>query len=886
MMAATMDYTQQMQNLPAFVHWLTQRHQRCGGVTEIRVVHEDKRVWCGYFDADHQKELIEDIRPIERPKIPYGEHARCGEAGIYLSMQAVHPDLLARSANRIKQAKIMTSDADISAYCLFAVDVDPIRRSGISATTDEKRAAYEVTERVRAWFAEHNINCIQADSGNGYYLIIPTVTYTSEAVPTACAKAQILLSLLAQKFNAEGAEIDTSIYNASRLLRCFGTKNCKGDSTDQRPHRWSTINLSNVPPDIDLFAMLQGELDAFATEQARITQESRPAQQPTAAHHTPTWSRSDSINVLECVLQAEGLRFRRKAKSGREVFEFEECPVHTDDDGHHYECCVMVGADGKYGARCQHDDKLHWREFKAAIHWDQHAEATKESLGLTQKKNRSAGSPQHLNELAEPACAATFHLTDAGNAERFAMEYTPYLRYVPELDKWIAYDGTRWNAETGDARAVQLGIKMARTMMEQAVRTEETDARERLAKHALKSEGAARVQAMLSLAKNLPSLIMHARALDQDPYLLNVPNGTINLRTGTLRPHNPADMLTKIGPVEYDPGARSEIWESHLKRVTGGKTDLSEFIQVAAGYSATGDTREEVLFLVHGPTAGGKTTTIEALKAALGDYGQTADFETFLKRNQVGGIRNDIARLVGARLVISVEVDEGKQLAEGLVKMLTGGDTVSARFLHHEFFEFKPACKLWLVCNDAPRASDTDDALWRRIIRIPFEYTIPKAERDPQVKVTLKDPAIGGPAVLAWIVQGCTKWRSTGLIVPSSIEQATQAYRESQDPLREFFDDKCVFDPRAWVPVKTLRVAYEAYAQEVGIRFLLGPREFNRRLEARECRGGLRDYQNEVGTIRRTKCWVGIRMRIADDESLESSPTQPEDGQFDEFLPI
>jgi putative DNA primase/helicase len=216
--------------------------------------------------------------------------------------------------------------------------------------------------------------------------------------------------------------------------------------------------------------------------------------------------------------------------------------------------------------------------------------------------------------------------------------------------------------------------------------------------------------------------------------------------------------------------------------------------------------------------------------------------------------------------------------------MITGGDTVSARFLHHEFFEFKPQCKLWLVCNDAPRASDTDDALWRRIIRVPFEYTIPKDERDPQVKATLKDPAIGGPAVLAWIVQGCAKWKSTGLTVPYAIEQATQDYRDSQDPLKEFFDEWCIFEADAKVPVKELRAAYEKYSQEAGIRYPLGPREFNKRLEARECRRTTTKYTNPAGTIYEDiKCWMGVRLATAADK--EPAP-DADSTQCDTDLPF
>jgi len=388
------------ENVAAFLAWITERHRHCGGVTEIRILSGGK-VHCGWYDADHQRELLEAIRPVERQKVPYGEHPRIGEANIYFTMQVVNPDLLARRANRVDLAKTgeATSDADILAYTIFAVDIDPKRIAGVSATAKEKRATYAVKEKVKEWFAEHGIRCIEADSGNGYHLLIPTITYTGGAAVTASEKAHLLLSLLAEKFNTDAVEVDTTISNLSRILKLYGSKAVKGDHTESRPHRWSGIDLSNIPPDIDLFAVLQDELDAFSAKQARATGNVRQAdERPSPARSNPTWSPQDSINVLEHVLRAEGVNFRRKTKGGREVFEFERCPVHTDDDGHSFECCVMVEADGQFSARCQHDDARHWQpDFKAAIGWDKHIQEAKRRLGLVSRGQRRTSS-EHTDE--------------------------------------------------------------------------------------------------------------------------------------------------------------------------------------------------------------------------------------------------------------------------------------------------------------------------------------------------------------------------------------------------------------------------------------------------------------------------------------------------------
>ena len=253
--------------------------------------------------------------------------------------------------------------------------------------------------------------------------------------------------------------------------------------------------------------------------------------------------------------------------------------------------------------------------------------------------------------------------------------------------------------------------------------------RTELATWALRSEAVERIKAMLSLAESEPDIPVEPKCLDADPMLLNCDNGTVDLHTGKLREHRRQDLITKLALVIYDLDARSDLWDEFLSEATGGDDALVIFLQRAAGYSLTGDTSEEVLFFIHGPQAAGKSTFVEAIKTVLGGYATTADFEAFLSRREVGGPRNDIARLAGSRFVASIEVDEGKKLAEGLVKMLTGGDTVTARKLYQEAFEFRPTFKLWLAANHTPRVREDDEAMWRRILTVPFIHTVPKGQR-------------------------------------------------------------------------------------------------------------------------------------------------------------
>ena len=461
----------------------------------------------------------------------------------------------------------------------------------------------------------------------------------------------------------------------------------------------------------------------------------------------------------------------------------------------------------------------------------------------------------------EPA-AKHFNLTDAGNGERFAAQNGDKVRYCWTWGKWLFYDGKRWNIEVGTEKANCLAVKTARSIAREANNLEHNE-RGKYLKWSYQSESTIRLGAMLQASRSVEPIAAYGNQFDINGWLLNCLNGTVDLKTGELQPHNPDDMITKLTSVHYDPQAKLEMWDDFLRTVTGDDASMLEFLQVAIGYGATGSTAEEKLFFIHGQAATGKSTFLEAIKAALGDYAQTANFETFLRRHQVGGVRNDIAKLNGARMVVSIEVEEGKHLAEGLIKMLTGGDTISARFLYKEEFEFLPQFKLWLAANDTPKVKDNDEALWRRILRVPFECVIPKEDQNPKVKATLRDTKTAGPAILAWIVEGCLKWRQKGLLVPEIIEQSTEEYRQSQDPLREFFEDYCDFEPTAFASVKQLREVYEQWAEEVGIKpkYRLGRTAFNERLRAKDCVQKPKRYINDVGTEKVERCWHGVTLR-------------------------
>lgn len=474
----------------------------------------------------------------------------------------------------------------------------------------------------------------------------------------------------------------------------------------------------------------------------------------------------------------------------------------------------------------------------------------------------AGGTTEELKRLAEEAeewspqaitetCFRENNCTDLGNALRFVEIIGSDVRYCYQRKKWLYWNGTHWQWDyTGEI--MRKAKDVVRSIYAEASVVTEKDKRKEIADWAMKSESESRIKAMVKLAES--ELPITVSDLDRSNWLLNVKNGTIDLKTGELKNHCKTDFITKIAPVIYDPNAKSEIFNKFLERILPD-VEVREFVQKAAGYSITGDVSEEKLFFAYGPPATGKSTFLVAVGSTLGDYAATADFEAFLAKGGSSGIRNDIARLEGKRFVQSVEVDEGKKLAEGLVKQLTGGDVVTARFLHQEFFEFVPTFKLWMAANFRPRINDNDAAMWRRILQVPFDQHIPAEERDPNIKLYLRDPEKGGPAVLKWLVDGCLMWQKEGLTVPAAVSKATKEYQQEMDPLSDFIEDCCVLYSHSKVSNSSLWQAYEDWCKDNGERYPIGRKKFKQRLEDR----GFTQYRTNF-----QRFWSGIGLASHD----------------------
>lgn len=513
-----------------------------------------------------------------------------------------------------------------------------------------------------------------------------------------------------------------------------------------------------------------------------------------------------------------------------------------------------------------HEGRRNDTLFDMAAAW--RATGDDEETILTRLRGVTCEPPLEDTELREIAKSAakspkSYHSSEYGNARRLIARHGRDLRYCKTWKTWVHWVGTHWSRDTTgevERRAKDTII----SLYGDAARIADSDDRKALVGHARRSEADARIRAMISIAESELDVAVKPEAFDSDPWLFNVENGTIDLKTGMLRRHRREDMLTRLAPVRFEPGATSIVWQKFLDRVVPDP-ETQAYLARAVGSSLTGITEDEQLYFVHGPTSTGKSTFAEAIKAMMGPYAVTADFNAFLRKRE-SGISNDIARLSGARLVVSLEVDEGKQLAAALIKSLTGGDTVAVRFLHHEFFEFRPQFKLWLVANHKPATESEDDAIWRRIRVIPFDHEIPEAERDESVKRILRGDAQVRSAILAWAVRGCLDWRQGGLRMPATVRKATDSYRQECDPLAEFLADGCVFEASAKVEVTKLFEAYERFCGENGDK-ALSKREVGRRLTKR----GLKKAERSTGGryVRH-----GIRL------SEPSDPSEPPTDSF------
>lgn len=404
-------------------------------------------------------------------------------------------------------------------------------------------------------------------------------------------------------------------------------------------------------------------------------------------------------------------------------------------------------------------------------------------------------------------------LSDDGNALLFVEQHGDLLRYATDTKVWHAWDGQRWipKAET---IALHLARHTSRSLVDFAKELE-TDSGDKQAalRHAASSLSAGRIEAMPRLAKSDPRVAIRGGEFDTDPWLLNTPSGTVDLRTGESYEHRRTDYLAKITGTGYDSNASADYWRQWVLWAMGGREDLAEFLQRAVGYAITGDTSEQVFFLLHGKGANGKTTFLTVMELILGDYAYHAEPDLLTPKD--GAHPTGVADLHGRRFVVASETREGKKLDERTVKALTGQDTITARRLYQDFFEFRPTHKILFAVNHKPNITDDSHAMWRRVLLVPWDMTV---EAHLQVK-DLAERIVRheGPGILAWAVEGAMKWRESGLMVPDSVRIKTSEYRSGEDSIGEFIEAHMAQVEDGFIQSAEVQAAYTAWCIQEGV---------------------------------------------------------------------
>jgi putative DNA primase/helicase len=445
--------------------------------------------------------------------------------------------------------------------------------------------------------------------------------------------------------------------------------------------------------------------------------------------------------------------------------------------------------------------------------------------------------------------------TDAGNAEIFASLYRGKVLFDHLRGKWLIWTGIRWRPDD-DGEIRRLARAVSRRRRELAEDIEDANNRTKEFSFSFQSENVGKIKAMLEEASFDRLLTDNGKNWDTDPMILGCENGIIDLRTGKMITPKPTMRISKSTGVRFESSATCPKWIATLKAMWPERPEIVSYVQRILGYSITGSTKEQALFCFYGEGQNGKSTMLGAIVHALGDYGYTMPFSTieFVNRSSVS---NDVASLHGRRFVMSSETQEDIQLNEGRIKSLTGDSTITARYLHQEYFTFTPVSKFHLAFNHKPKVHDDSHGFWRRLKLIRIDGIFDGAKEVKGFEAELATEASG---ILNWLVAGCLDWQQNGLCTPDAVTDATTEYRLESNPLRLFIEERCVEGAGLRVISADLWRTYQNWFRGNGEKYGLTRNGFARRLTAL---GFIHQVVKVDGVA--TRVWDGLRLSEDDD---------------------
>lgn len=460
-----------------------------------------------------------------------------------------------------------------------------------------------------------------------------------------------------------------------------------------------------------------------------------------------------------------------------------------------------------------------------------------------------------------------YPLTDLGNSERFIDRYQNVVRFCKEQKVWYIWNGSKWNIDKKN-EIQELVKDMVIKMQKEAYELSDPEIRNALLQHAKKSQSNASIKNIINLSESNRSINVTGEDLDSNNWLFNVANGTLDLKTGMLLPHNSINLITKISNVKYDETARCPKFMAFLDYILAGNNDLIEYMQKLVGYCLTGSIDQQILPILYGTGSNGKTTFMKVLEGLLGEYCIYSDISSFVA-SQNSTTRNDLARMKGSRLVLTTEFEHNQNISEALIKKVTGGEKITCRFLYGEYFDYTPTFKIMMATNYKPHIKGTDEGIWRRIHLIPFTVRITEENRKENYAQELLEELSG---ILNWALEGCLKWQKDKLKKPAAVEEATSDYRIEMDELADFLDACCEAASNSKTRSSELFDAYIRWCYENGIKDQLTQKAFSKELEER----GYRKKRNNMGTY-----WENIALK--EDSSTEDFNFEDDETNFDFF---
>ncbi len=420
-----------------------------------------------------------------------------------------------------------------------------------------------------------------------------------------------------------------------------------------------------------------------------------------------------------------------------------------------------------------------------------------------------------------------FHCTELGNAKRLVARHGADLRYVAGQG-WLAFDGVCWRRDAA-GEATRRAKSIAREVLVEASRCDDDHRRGELRAWSAKCEKAAVIAATVTLAATEPEVAIDASAFNLDGWLLNVENGTIDLRTGELREHRREDLITKLAPVAFDASATCPTWEAFLGRIFAGNAALTSYVQRVAGYMLTGSTREHCLFFLFGDGSNGKSTFANTLARLMGDFAVAAPRGLLISKRYEAH-PTELVTLHGERMALCAEIDGGQSFDESKLKALCSDEAISCHRMHEDYWTYVPSHKLVISGNRKPSVRGTDLGMWRRLRVIPFGITIPPEERDRELLDKLGSEL---PGILTWAMQGCLEWQRIGLGDPPEVVEATETYREEQDVVAGFVDEHLDLVPDGRISRQDIQRHYLRWIENNNIEERLPAVELYARLRAK-----------------------------------------------------